>query len=65
MAMVDPERTDRIFEVFECLHDDEYSGTGIELSPCQEAVDDHGGDIRIGSEPGEGSTVFFTLPKRR
>ena len=66
VAMVDPERIDRIFEVFECLHDDdEYSGTGIGLSPCQEAVDNHGGDIRIESEPEEGSTVFFALPKRR
>jgi light-regulated signal transduction histidine kinase (bacteriophytochrome) len=64
--MVDPERIDRIFEVFECFHDDdEYSGAGIELSPCQEAVDNHGGDIRIESEPEEGSTVFFTSLKRR
>ena len=66
MATVDPERIDRIFEVFKRLHnDDEYSGTGIGLSLCQEAVDDHGGDIWIEPEPEEGSTVFFTLPKRQ
>jgi light-regulated signal transduction histidine kinase (bacteriophytochrome) len=65
-ATVDPERIDRIFEVFKRLHnDDEYSGTGIGLSLCQEAVDDHGGDIWIEPEPEEGSTVFFTLPKRQ
>ena len=66
MAMVDPERIDRIFEVFERLHNDGgYSGTGIGLSLCQEAVDNHGGDIRIESEPEEGSTAFFTSLKRR
>ena len=66
MAMVDPERTDRTSEVFKRLHDDdEYSGAGIGLSLCQEIVDDHGGDIWIESEPGGGSTVFFTLPRRR
>ena len=62
---IDPEKTDRIFEVFKRLHhDDEYSGTGIGLSLCQEIVDNHGGDIGVESEPGEGSTFHFTVPKR-
>jgi signal transduction histidine kinase len=61
---IDPDKTDRIFEVFKRLHhDDEYPGTGIGLSLCQEIVDNHGGDIRVESEPGEGSTFFVTLPQ--
>lgn len=62
---IDPEYSDRVFEVFNRLHhDDEYSGTGIGLSLCQEIVENHGGDIRVDSEPGEGSTFSVSLPRR-
>ena len=62
---IDPEYSDRVFEVFKRLHhDDEYSGTGIGLSLCQEIVENHGGDIRVDSQPGEGSTFSVSLPRR-
>jgi len=61
---MDPGQTDRIFEVFKRLHhDDEYPGTGIGLSLCQEIVENHGGSVRVESTPGEGSTFFITLPQ--
>jgi len=62
---IDPEKADRIFEVFKRLHhDEEYDGTGIGLSICQEIVENHDGDIGVDSEPGEGSTFNVTLPRR-
>ena len=62
---IDSEKTGRIFEVFKRLHhDNEYPGTGVGLSLCQEIVENHGGEIWVESEPGEGSMFSFTLPQQ-
>ncbi len=37
-------------------------GTGLGLTLVKSMVEAHGGTIRINSAPGQGTTVFFTLP---
>jgi signal transduction histidine kinase len=60
---IDKKHLDIIFTIFQRLHThDEYDGTGIGLSIAQKIVHQQGGEIWAESEPGEGSTFYFTIP---
>jgi len=61
---IEPQYFDRIFVIFQRLHTaDKYKGTGIGLALCKRIIQRFGGNMWVESEPGKGSTFYFTLKK--
>ena len=58
----------KIFGLFQRLEDSAAAGVkglGLGLLVCRRLVEAHGGRIWLESEPGQGTTFFFTLPLRQ
>jgi two-component system CheB/CheR fusion protein len=61
----DDKYKDKIFGIFQRLHNNHYQGTGIGLAICKKIVDNHRGMIRAESKPGKGSAFIILLPKEQ
>jgi PAS domain S-box-containing protein len=64
-AGIPPEYQERIFTIFQAVNPQQRSdSTGIGLAIVQKIVEAEGGTIRLESQPGQGTTFYFTWPKR-
>ena len=60
----DPKDKENIFSLFKRLDGAKApSGLGIGLATVRKVIEHHGGQVWAESQPGLGSTFFFTLPK--
>ncbi|MEO0898271.1 MAG: ATP-binding protein [Bacteroidota bacterium] len=58
------DKLDHIFESFSQSNSNttrKFGGTGLGLAICKELVDLHGGELKVSSQLGKGSTFYFTL----
>jgi len=65
---ISPQDQAKLFEPFQRLEDSRLyvvKGIGLGLLVCRRLVEAHGGQIWVESEPGLGTTFFFTLPLRQ
>ena len=65
---IDPRDRVRLFEIFhrlEGIKDHSGTGTGIGLAIVRRMVEHLGGRVWVESQPGEGSTFSFSLPRRK
>jgi PAS domain S-box-containing protein len=56
------EHLDLIFETFFTTKTESVKGVGLGLSVCYGFIKDHGGDIKVDSRLGEGTTFTISLP---
>ena len=59
---ISPQHLARIFDPFFFITKSEVKGTGPGLSVSSDIIKSHGGELRVESKAGAGTTVTLTLP---
>jgi light-regulated signal transduction histidine kinase (bacteriophytochrome) len=62
---IEEKNFERVFQIFEtCKPRDESDSTGVGLAVVKKTVELYGGRVWVESKVGEGSTFYFTYPKK-
>lgn len=62
---IDEKYFDKIFQIFQSVSQQEgFESTGIGLTVTKKIIELYGGKIWLESNPGQGCTFFFSLPKK-
>ena len=59
-----PAHWDEVFAIGRRLNGDEHPGAGMGLAIAKRILENHGGQIWITSQPGQGATVRFAIPRQ-
>ncbi len=63
---IDPKYHDKVFGLFDRLHNDDVEGTGVGLALVKRIVEVHNGRLWLESTgENQGSTFYFTLPNKK
>ncbi len=64
---IEPKHTEKVFNLFSRLNPERVfgPGTGAGLYFVARIVQNYGGQIKVQSVPGEGSTFYFTIPQEK
>jgi len=62
---IEPQYQQQVFGIFQRLHtENEFEGTGIGLAVVKKAAMELGGQVRVDSAPGQGSTFYVEIPAK-
>ena len=60
---IDQKYHEQIFQFFKRLHNStKYQGTGMGLGLCKKIIDNYQGQVKVDSQPGEGTTFTIEFP---